>query len=111
MSGDLRTASTKLAHACELLISPSPANLEICSELLDSAVTELDGIAISRSNAEQRRQLTELRNATLRAGALLNSANSFHRGWRSVLGGLMSGYDTAGRPQEPVARGALVLEG
>jgi hypothetical protein len=96
----VETAGEKVRRACELLTSPTPANLDLCAGLLASAAGEVSRI---RSQAEAQRLLEDVRHA----GALLESAAQFHREWQRMTGHLSGGYQPGGEAS-PLFRSTTV---
>ena len=98
------SARQKIRRACELLSSPTPANLESCSGLLQSATGDLTRI---QSRAEAIQVLSGLRQAS----ALLESAAQFHRERQQMMNVLCVGYEPGGEASSLVRRGNLSLAG
>jgi hypothetical protein len=111
-----RTASERLAaarnavdDACQLLLSPTPQQLDDCSRLLQSAISEVCGVREGvRTPTDALRQVRLLRASIGRAARLLESAASFHAHWIRCLGALCAGYTGQGQPAA-LDRGARLL--
>jgi len=98
-------AQQEVEAACELLIDPSPPNLDRSAGILASAAKRL---AETPAPAAHSRQL---RASIHRAGRLLESAAQFHRGWRQILVAMTEGYTAEGGLAEPPPAARLSLDG
>lgn len=99
-------AQRELDAACELLIDPTPENLERCSCVMARAVSCLE----TGKPAAAETQL--LRESVRRAGRLLESAADYHRQWVRILFRLTaSGYTAGGEPDLRPVRGRVSMEG
>jgi hypothetical protein len=92
-----------LDRACALLLSPSPANLDCCSGILESAVAGLDTVPTSDAQRFHGR--------VSKAAALLEHASQFHRSWRHILGAKCAGYQAGGQPAMLESPARLRVEG
>ena len=111
------TASERLAaahaavdHACQLLLSPTPLQLDASAQLLQTAIAELVAVAnsIPSSQSEARAQARLLKRSIDRAARLLESAAGFYSNWIRFVGALCAGYNGEGQPA-PLDRGARLL--
>jgi len=99
-------AERELEAACELLIDPSPENLDRCSAVLASAAAHVAAGPMARGE----RGL--LRVSIGRASRLLETAADYHRQWQKILRGLTgSGYTVAGELSAAPVRGRVSIEG
>lgn len=99
-------AQRELAAACDLLIDPSPENLDRCSAILANVASQL---ARHRPAGEDARAL---RVSVNRAGRLLEAAAGYSRHWQTVLRQLTaSGYTAAGDLDAPALQGRISMNG
>jgi hypothetical protein len=123
-----RTASERLAaarsavdRACQLLLSPTPQQMDACSQLIQAAISDLSespnlevpslpaGPQIRpASHPDELHQARLLKASIGRAARLLESAAAFHAGWIRCLGALCAGYTGQGQPAA-LDRGAHLL--
>jgi hypothetical protein len=101
------TASERLAavqsavdRACQLLLSPTPQQLDACARLLETAVSELSALpdTAPESKNDARAQARLLKKSIGRADRLLESAAEFYSNWIRFLGALCAGYTGQGQP-------------
>jgi hypothetical protein len=99
-------AQRELEAACELLIDPTPENLDRCSCVLGRAVSCLEAGRPAAGEAAR------LRESVRRAGRLLETAADYHRQWqRILLRFTASGYTAGGELDTPPVRGRVSMEG
>ena len=117
----LAAAGAAVDHVCQLLLSPTPEQMEQCTRLLETAVAEVtagrmaavapaSGAAHpSSSHLETQGQL--LKSSIGGARRLLESANSFYANWIRCLGALCAGYTEQGRAAAIQRGGRLLARG
>ena len=110
----LRAARRETAEACAWLSQPCPNRLELSSAALARAVSAIEGWSDDLENledfAEAQAEAVRLREAVRKGRRLLDNAAEFHRGWRQLLGSMVSGYTSQGEAAPVAASGRLVLE-
>ena len=91
-------------RVCQLLINPTPQQLDRCADLLAGAVAQLaacrDDVRLipeSRDD-EARAEARRLQRSIHCAQRLLSDAAAFHSGWIRYLGSLCAGYTPHGEP-------------
>lgn len=116
LTGQLADARQELERACDLLLSPSPAALDQCASLLETAVTKVAACQAAitdlqetepGASAEGRR----LQAAVRRARRLLESAAEYHQNWTRRIGAMSAGYDGRGEPVAVTQGRRLILRG
>lgn len=111
----LSTVRSQVDQACQLLISPTPAALDSCSRLLETAGSELaqlqPQLRQAAGNPTAQQEARRLRTAVMCVRRLLENASRFHVNWGRLLGALSAGY-TARGDQAPVPRrGRICVQG
>ncbi len=112
VSEKLAAARAEVDAACQILLSPTPEELDQCAARLAAAlahVTDCRTAAQSDVSAEQpRREAHRLGRSLRRAHRLLEAAAAFHNGWVRCLGAMCAGYTNRGEPAA-VERGGRIL--
>lgn len=85
-------------RACRLLAGPSPATLESCAGLLETAVKEIRSARVEAGDSGAREEARRLQSAIRQGAALLRSAADYHGGWSHWLGARTGGYRPGGEP-------------
>jgi hypothetical protein len=104
-----------VSDVCQILLSPSPAALDRCAPLLETAVAEVSAclheMRKSKGTQNEVDEARRLRMAVYYAKRLLEGAAEFHQNWIRRLGALSGGYTGRGEPAA-VARGSrMQVEG
>jgi hypothetical protein len=111
----LQAVRLEVDRACQLLISPSPATLDSCARLLETAGSRLTQLQPQlrqgAGNPTAQQEARRLRTAVLCVRHLLENAWSFHVNWGRLLGALSAGYTERGEPAPAPRRGRLSVEG
>lgn len=113
-SANERLAAARVAvdNACQLLISPTPIQMDRCARLLESAAAELRSFLksprASQTRAEELAETRSLVSSIVRAKCLLESAGAFYANWVRCLAALCGGYTGHGQPA-PLERGGHFL--
>jgi hypothetical protein len=115
LTGQLRSASERLRHACDLLLAPTPEALDDCSTILEGAVRHLaalqPALGAGNNSPETLAEARRLLGAVRRAGALLANAAEYHHRWQEWIGVRTSGYGPDGVPGETAHAARLCLRG
>lgn len=99
-------AQRELEAACELLIDPTPENLDRSACVLARAVTCL------QAGRPAAPEAALLRESVRRAGRLLETAADYHLQWQRILLRLAaSGYTAGGELDSRPVRGRVSMEG
>jgi C4-dicarboxylate-specific signal transduction histidine kinase len=102
-------------QACHLLISPSPAALDSCAHLLETARSRLaqlrPQLRQAAGNPAAQQEARRLRVAVMCAKRLLENACAFHVNWGRLLGALSAGYTERGDPAPAPRRGRICVQG
>ena len=111
----LASARAGVSDVCQILLSPSPAALDRCAPLLETAASEVSAclpeLRSSKGTQEEVDEAQRLRLAVRHAQRLLEGAAEFHQNWIRRLGALSGGYTGRGEPAA-VARGSrMQIEG
>ena len=111
----MAAARTAVDRACQLLLSPTPEQMDRCTHLLEKAVSELNSIpdGTQLTGASKAKALLEthrLASSLHRARRLLESAVAFHANWIRCLAALCSGYTSQGQPAA-LQRGRVLVRG
>jgi len=117
----LATARTAVDRAGQLLLSPTPQQIDACSQLIQAAISEVSELRNLEvpslpsgsqirpaSHPDELHQARLLKASIGRAARLLESAAAFHAGWIRCLGALCAGYTGQGQPAA-LDRGAHLL--
>lgn len=109
----LAAARAAVDDACQLLLSPTPEQMDRCGRQLQSAIAELQAFckslpACPQPRAETLAQTRSLENSIGRAKRLLKSAGAFYANWLRCLAALCAGYTAQGQPA-PLERGGHFL--
>ena len=113
-SANERLAAARVAvdEACQLLLSPTPEQMDHCARLLETGVAELrafrTSINASPPRAEALAETRSLESSIGRAKRLLESAGAFYANWIRCLAALCGGYTNQGQPA-PLERGGRLL--
>lgn len=111
----LAAVTAGLVRVGELLLAPSPAALDHCAMLLQTAVTGMSALRDERRNAKGwAHDLAEarmLRKSLGRVRRLLDNANRFHQNWARRRAALSAGYTPGGEPAVVLSGCRLVLNG
>ena len=100
----MAAAQAHTDRVCQMLLSPSPEQLDRCTELLAAAVSEMtvcrDAAAdpIRSRDPEILAETRRLQGSVRLAQRLLSGAAAFHADWIRCLGGLCAGYTVHGEP-------------
>lgn len=113
----LAAARAAVDNACQLLLWPTPEQMDRSAQLLESAIGELRNICdpgrqlISMSPHESRAAVDQARLLGVsirRTARLLEGAAAFHANWIRCLSALCAGYTGQGQPAT-FERGVRVL--
>ena len=115
----LAAAGAAVDHVCQLLLSPTPEQMEQCTRVLETAVAEMTAGrvaarasgAVHRSSRHLEAQGQLLKSSIGEARQLLESANTFYAGWIRCLGALCAGYTEQGRAAAIERGGRLLARG
>lgn len=103
----LAAARASVERASQLLLSPTPEQMDGCARQLETAISEITefrnsgpltppGGVAPRQEALGEARL--LKRSIVRAARLLESAASYHANWIRCLGALSAGYTPQGQP-------------
>ena len=102
VSQQLASARAGVSDVCRILISPSPAALDRCAPLLETAAAEVSAclpeLRNSKGTQAEVDEAQQLRQAVRHAKRLLEGAARFHENWIRRLGALNGGYTGRGEP-------------
>ena len=102
LSQRLATAGAEIDHVCQLLLDPTPEQLDRSSAILSAAVAEVaacrDASRAAGSLPAVRAQARRLGQSLRRARLLLDASARFHADWIRCLGILCAGYTDQGEP-------------
>lgn len=105
----------EMEGVCQLLTSPSPATLERCAEIMESATSRLSGLRpeleTHRGEAAALPAARQLQSAVRRATLLLESAFQYHEQWRLRVSASLAGYSPDGSPAAIPHRVRVCVEG
>jgi hypothetical protein len=111
----LAAARAAVDQVCQLLLSPTPEQMDQCAGLLQTAVGELTGFRNSAAAATNPQLKTEaltharsLASSLGQAKRLFESAAAFYENWIRCLAGMCAGYTPHGQPAA-LDRGARFL--
>jgi len=108
---ELRACVDAVESACGALTEGA---FDGCTGALESAVERLAALRVrlaeGSANADALEEAWRLRRSIRRAGALLENASAYHRGWSAVLAVKAAGYGPGGLPGDVVPRGSLWVE-
>ncbi|HLK48202.1 MAG TPA: hypothetical protein VKT49_08710 [Bryobacteraceae bacterium] len=111
----LAAARGAVDEACQLLLSPSPEQMDRCARLLETARTELIAFrqchtVFQESSAKtgSLAQARSLESSLHRVKRLLEGAAAFHANWIRCLAAMCAGYTDQGQPA-PLQRGGHLL--
>ena len=121
----LAAARAHVDGACELLLSPTPQQMDECSRLLQAAISEIirfcgsnrpalpvsppaTPVSSPGSDDAALEQARLLQTSIGRATRLLESAAAFYTNWIRYLSALCGGYTGQGQPAA-LERGARLL--
>jgi hypothetical protein len=116
MSGadELRACADSVESACSALTEGAPAALDGCTGVLQSAIERLAALRLrlaeGSATAEVLEEAWQLRRSIRRAGALLENAAAYHRGWSAVLAVKTAGYGPGGAPGDVIPMGRICVE-
>ena len=101
----LARARGAVERVSQMLISPTPGPLDLCSGLLAGAVEELTacretGVLPGIPDVETLREARLLAGSLRRARRLLDGAAAYHAQWIRCVGALCAGYTDRGEPAE-----------
>jgi hypothetical protein len=103
---ELRGCADTVEFACIALTEGASAALDGCAGVLQTAVERLAALRLrlaeSSARAEALEEAWRLRRSIRRAGALLENASAYHRGWSAVLAVKAAGYGPGGVPGDVV---------
>ncbi len=104
-----------MSDVCQILLSPSPAALDRCAPLLETAVAEVSAclheLRRSKGTQDEVDEAQRLRLAVRHAKRLLEGAAEFHQNWIRRLGALSGGYTGSGEPAAVERGSRMQLEG
>jgi len=113
-SDDLRACADTVESACSVLIEGATAAPDGCTGVLQSAVERLAALQLrlteESASAEALEEAWRLRRSIRRAGALLENAAAYHRGWTAVLAVKAAGYGPGGVPGDVVPASRVWVE-
>jgi hypothetical protein len=111
----LAAARAAVDKACQLLLTPTPQQMDRSSRLLESAVAHICAFQEStptfphlQARAEALAETQSLKISIGRAKRLLESAGAFYANWIRCLAALCGGYTNHGQPA-PLERGGHFL--
>ena len=104
-------ARQRMQAVCDLLVSPSPDNLDRSASLLAAATIDLRTEATRPDVRTALGSVEAVHELVHRAGTLLEGAAEYHRRWRALAGSLTAGYTPGGRPGEFVPSGRVCVQG
>ena len=111
----LAAIDSEVNRVCMLLVSPTPANLDTCSSILELASFQLTGVRSQLSSPDANpgslAQAQHLKRSLQKASALLEKAAQFHQTWNRMLGAMCSGYEAGGAAASVVRPPRMCLEG
>ena len=112
----LAEACAALERAGELLLRPSPENLDGCTAALAAAEAGLErcpaeGWRRHAGDASLLEQALRLRRVVRNTGHLLHTAAQHHRRWSQILRARLGGYTAMGRPAEMPGLARVSLQG
>jgi len=117
----IRAVRLSVDRTIDLLLSPSPAALDRCSEILETAGRQLAefqplleqsrGTAAAFEKASRLEEARKLRWSVVRANRLLDGAAKFHDGWCRLRDSLTAGYTDRGAPAPTPARRRILVHG
>jgi len=112
---ELRAARCDIDAAVRLLESPSPAIVDRCAGILQSAAGRVAGLQTQTlrvgSRAEAREEANRLRNSVGRFARLLEGAAGFYTNWARVRDALCGGYTATGTPAPARFASRISLQG
>ncbi|MDR3700093.1 MAG: hypothetical protein P4L56_10690 [Candidatus Sulfopaludibacter sp.] len=115
LQGRMAEACTALERAGELLVRPSPENLEDCRVALGTAQAALEEctseLQAHAGDPALLAQALRLRLAVRRAGWLHRTAAEHHRKWFQILRAKLGGYTALGSPAEISGVARVWLQG
>jgi len=115
VSHQLSSARAGVSDVCQLLLSPSPAALDRCTPLLETAVAEVSACLPELRGSQGRQDvLDEAQRLFLAVGhakRLLEGAAEFHHNWIRRLGALSGGYTGSGEPATVERGSRMQIEG
>lgn len=117
----IRAVRLSVDRTIDLLLSPSPAALDRCSQILETAGRQLAkfqpllgqkrGTRAADEEAKGLEEAKKLRWSVIRASRLLDGAAKFHDGWRRLRDTLTAGYTERGAPAPAPARCRILIHG
>ena len=112
---ELRAARFAIDGAARLLESPSPAIVDRCAGILQSAAERIAALQAPilppTDRSAAREEANRLRNSVWRAGRLLEGAAGFHTNWGLVRDTLCAGYTASGTPAPARFASRISLQG
>lgn len=106
----LAAARAGVDRVCQLLLSPTPQQLDQCAQLLRAVIVEMPPAGDGNS-AATREQARLLKTSIGRAARLLEGAAAYHANWIRWLGARCSGYNGQGEPGTVERGGHLLARG
>ena len=114
----LAAARAAVDQACQLLLAPTPEQMDRCTGLLETAVAELTAFRqvcpVSAQRplpAENLSLARSLAASVARLKRLLESAGAFHANWIRCLAAICAGYTEQGQPATLERGGHLLARG
>jgi hypothetical protein len=108
---ELRACADTVESACGALTGGA---YEGCTAVLQSAVERLAALRLrlaeGSASAEVMEEAWRLRRSIGRAGALLENASAYHRGWSAVVAVKTAGYGPGGVPGDITPQGRVWVE-
>jgi len=108
---ELRACADAVESACDGLTAGA---FDGSTGVLQSALERLAAVRLrlaeGSASAEALEEAWRLRRAVRRAGALLENASAYHRGWSALLAVKAAGYGPGGAPGEVVSQGRVWVE-
>ena len=119
-SEQLTAARAAVDRASQLLLAPTPEQMDRCASLLEDAISDLttagghcdpSAPACKPPNTETLVQARLLESSVGRAKHLLDSAGAFYSNWIRCLAALCAGYTGSGQPASIERSGRLSVRG
>ena len=112
----LAAARAAVDQACQLLLDPTPKQMDECAHLLQTAIAEIrnfrnpepHSLPVSPERDSALEQARLLHTSIGRAARLLESAAAFYANWIRCLSALCAGYTGQGQPAA-LERGTRLL--
>lgn len=111
----LAAARVEIDRVCQMLLDPTPQQLDESSAVLQAVVAEMgacrEASRAARPASDARGQAHRLAASLRRARLLLEGAARFHADWIRCLGALCAGYTDRGEPSAIARRSRICAQG